>query len=121
MSEPLVIADPELLAPPGQRFWTTAEMVDKKGRPTFTISEVSKFFFARTVYWARWAQHKGLLVLDGEPLEVPTTVAGAKAFRLYDVERMAHALAANGAIDGQQFARSVILVKTCGQNWGFLA
>lgn len=121
MTEPLVIADPALLSPPGQRFWTTPEMVDAKGRPTFPIGVVAEVFFARSVHWARLMQTKGWMVLDDEPLDIPKTEAGAKAFRLYDIERMAHALADNGAIDGQQLSRTVLLVKTVGQNWGFLA
>lgn len=121
MTEPLVIADPALLFPEGQQFWTTPEMVNGQGRPVFTISVVAEVFFARSVHWARLMQRKGWMVLDGEPLEIPTTTAGAKAFRLYDIERMAHALAENGGIDGQQLSRTVLLVKTVAQNYGFIA
>ena len=101
------------------RFYLHDEMFPKgnTGRlePNFSVQEVAKTFFGRKADWLRWryksdqnprkpdlpAKHPhGFFVLDGEPLEPKTTEAGARYYTLADIERMGHALAQNGAIDG---------------------
>jgi hypothetical protein len=64
--ESLVIADPELLTPEGQRWITYDSMclADKNGQPIprlsvsevprFSVSEASKFFFGNGPDWLRW-------------------------------------------------------------------
>lgn len=134
MSDPLVIADPELL-PSGRRFWTDDSMfeLDKDGRPkpSFAVQEVAKVFFGRGPDWLRWRYRRverdgevilpyGYFVLDGVPLETKKTPAGARYYSLADIERMAHALAQTGGIDGAQLANTVLLVKTIARIYGVL-
>jgi hypothetical protein len=145
--EPLVIASPELLAPPrGERFWTYDSMFkpDKNGRlyPHFSVQEVAKFFFGNGPDWLRWRMRPddkkikdeqgnvtiikgkypdGYFILDGKPMEHKRTEAGARYFTLADIERMAHALAQGGHIDGAQLSNIVVLVKTCAKVYGVTA
>jgi hypothetical protein len=124
----MVLSDPELLSPPDKKFWTDDGMFlpDKDGfpRPRFSVQEVSKFFFGKGPDWLRWRMReseeypKGYFVLDSKAIEPKRTVAGARYFTLADVERMAHALAQQGGIDGQQLTNIVVLVKTCAKVYG---
>jgi hypothetical protein len=97
--------------------------------PHYSVQEVAKFFFGRTADWLRWrylsdektdkktgeitpAKHPdGYFVLDGVPLEPKKSLTGYRWYTIADVERMAHALAQNGAIDGWQLDNIVNLVK----------
>lgn len=40
--------------------------IDVSREPHFGPSEVSKFFFARSAHWVRWAEDKGFLALDSK-------------------------------------------------------
>jgi hypothetical protein len=131
----IVVRDADLgvVATPAGKYWFYDEMfpVDKNGRqvPSFSVQEVSKFFFGRNPDWLRWryrsdertlksgevrGEHAhGFFVLDGEPLEPKRTKTGYRYYSLADVERMAHALAQNGALDGMQLANIIALVRAC--------
>jgi hypothetical protein len=39
--------------------------IDTSAGPLFTVSEVAKFFFARTAHWVRWRERRSFFVLDG--------------------------------------------------------
>lgn len=57
--EPVVVIEPELVVPEGQRFITDDSMFkkrDKEGRiyPHFSVLEVSKVFFGNGPDWFRW-------------------------------------------------------------------
>lgn len=145
--EPLVLADPILLNPPWEgRFFTHDSMFrpDKNGRlyPHFSVQEVSKFFFGNGPDWFRWRMRPddkkivnedgtttivkgkypdGYFILDGKKIEPKRTPAGARYFTLADIERMAHALAQGGHIDGAELTNIVVLVKTCAKVYGVAA
>lgn len=129
--EPLVVASPDLISPPDRRFWTDETM----DHPRYSVSEVAKFFFAKGPDWLRWRENPqpppgktreemeypdGWFILDGEKLEPKRTDAGARYYRLWDVERMAHALAQNEAIDGSVLQRVIRLIKTEAELYGHL-
>lgn len=141
--EPLIIAEPEMLMPQGRRFWTDDSMFhpDKDGRlsPNFSVQVVSEVFFGNGPDWLRWRMRPddkkeeqpdgtfevvkgkyphGYFVLDGEPMQFKRTKAGARYFTLADIERMAHALAQGGHIDGAQLALVVQMVKICSKIHG---
>ena len=132
-TEPLVVADPEMLVPRGQRFLLDDKMFerDSKGMPipSLRVTEVAKIFFGQSDDWLRWrmrsntnAEHtEGDFVLDGEPLEFKRTDSNSRYFTLADVERMAHALLQTGVIDGARATRVVTMVKTCAQLHGVIA
>lgn len=110
------------LEPPDGEFWTRPEWYDEvTGEPGYTLSEVARFFFARSTSWMRhhvWRQH---LVLDGEPIGIPRDSSNNYLrWRLYDVERTAHALAQNGYLQLDQLSRVIGLVKLVAQNYKYL-
>lgn len=146
-SEPLVIADPELLAPEGKQFWFDDAMfeTDRSGMPypNFKAKEVATIFFGRSVDWLRWRMRPndrrvvdketgeskvvpgdhpdGYFVLDGKPLEFKRTGPNARYFTLADIEKMAHALAQGGHIDGATLTLVVRMAVTCGRLHGVIA
>jgi hypothetical protein len=143
--EPLIVAAPELLDQT-ERFCVDDSMwePDKNGLPTphFSVQEVSKVFFGNGPDWLRWRMRpddkriknketgvvtikkgkypEGYLILDGQKIEPKRTDAGARYFTLADVERMAHALAQGGHIDGAQLTNVIVLVKTVAKTYGVL-
>lgn len=144
-AEPLVVADPELVNQFG-RFVVDDSMFrpDKDGLlfPHFSVQEVAKTFFGNGPDWLRWRMRpddkrvkqpdgsvlvvkgkypEGYFILDGKKIEPKRTDAGARYFTLADVERMAHALAQGGHIDGAQLQNIVVLVKTLAKVYGALA
>lgn len=147
-SEPLVVADPELMVPEGRRFWLDDDMFDKADRngnpiPSFKVKEVSTMFFGKSPDWLRWRMRPndkrtkdkvtgevtvtkgdhpdGFFILDGEPLVFKRTGPGARYFTLADIERMAHALAQDGAIDGRTLTLVTRMVVTCARLHGVTA
>ena len=132
--EPIVIAEPEAITAPGRRFWLDNSMfpvsarINKSGdeetvlpMPAFSVKEVAMIFFGRGADWLRWCEKPtpdrpaGAFVLDGEVLEASRTDAGFRYYTLADVERMAHALAQNGTIDGEKLIHVIVMVKHCAQ------
>lgn len=106
--------------PDGRSFWLYESMLpsDRRGqiKPTFRISEVAQFFFARSPDWMRWLgnlhdREAPIFELDGQPLEIKRTESGNRVYNLVDVERLAHALIQHGKIDGQQFMITINLVR----------
>lgn len=81
--------------------------------PAYTVQETAKLFFGMGPDWLRWRYRpaksfpQGYFVLDDVVLEPKRTSTGNRYYTLADVERMAHALVENGAIDGAKF--SIIL------------
>lgn len=137
-SEPLLLTTQDLIHPSDRRFWLDDDMffTDKRGLPIprFSVQEVSKCFFGKGPDWLRWRSRadtkgkhpEGFFVLDGEPLPVKRLPnkgkndTTARYYTLADVERMAHALAQHGAIDGGELANIVLMVKTCARIYGVL-
>lgn len=110
---------------------------DRKGRivPNFSVQETAKFFFGRSSDWLRWRYESddvrdeegsiikpgrhpnGFFVLDGVPLEPKKAPSGYRYYTLADIERMAHALAQNGVLDGTELSMVIQLVKLVSQIW----
>ena len=94
--------------------------------PSFTISEMAKFFFARTKHWVRWLEQGGKLTLtdlDGSQRRVGDrrNDKGGRIYYLRDIEEVAHALAQNSAISGLQLLRTLHLVNTSAEMNGLIA
>lgn len=87
--------------------------LDQAANPHFSVSEVAKIFFARSSHWVRWREDDKVegFVLDGVVLKTPRTEQGARYYTLPYVERMAHALAQQGAISGAQLANTLTTVE----------
>lgn len=147
--QPLVIADPEQENAPESGFWTTPDMyyTDPSGVPipSFSVQEAAKCFFGRTPVWLRWRMRSnntvdpvtgeviegdhphGYFVLDGEVIEPKrlcdysdTSNSNARVFTLHDIERMAHALAQDGTIDGTTLSIMVNIVRNVARIYGFI-
>lgn len=122
MLTPVTVVPDDDLEPPQGEFWTRPEWYDEAtGEPGYTLSEVARFFFARSASWLRHHVWRGHLVLDGEPVAVPRDRSNDYLrWRLYDVEITAHALAQNGYLQLDQLSRTIGLVKLLAQNYGYL-
>jgi hypothetical protein len=120
--------------------------LDVSLKPHFTVSEVAKFFFARSPHWVRWRQDKGYFVLDGKKVgqhrKVPKQDAngdpildekdqpvfeivnggskGARIYTLADVEQMAYALAEREAITGSKLQQVLRLVDAQIHLWEYV-
>jgi hypothetical protein len=88
-----------------------------KPKPTFGAQETARVFFGKGADWLRWRYRPsdsgnypdGYFVLNGVVLEPKRTPAGQRYYTLADIERMAHALASNEAIDGERVATIVAI------------
>jgi hypothetical protein len=120
MPEPMIVADPALRTPPGSDYWTSPEMVDQHGAPTFSVQEVGKAFFGRSPGWVR-AQLRTQVEVDGEMFRLERKPGGDRYFRLYDIERWAHGLAAAGRINGRHLELVIHVVRTNARLWSFIA
>lgn len=111
--------------PPQGRYWTTPEMLDtKRFVPTYTQSEVARCFFAHTASWLRrqYAAGHHHLIDEDEPVEpLANPSSGRPAYRLYDIERLAHALAQHQVITGRELELVVLLVKTSARLYQYLS
>ncbi len=86
-----------------------------KGAPRYTVSEMARFFFGKTNHWVRWLEEGGKMVLNGERVGDRRNEKDMRVYYLEDVELIAHALAVNGAISGEQFRQTLLLVKVSAQ------
>lgn len=120
MPDPMIVADPSLRMPQGQEYWTTAEMIDARGRPTFSVGEVAKCFFGMSGSWVR-QQLRIDYEIHGEVFEPLRSPAGDRYFRLYDIERWAHALGDYGVIDGRHLELIIVAVKNTAQLYRFIS
>lgn len=109
-----------VMPPRGRRFWVTDEMVTKSHtrtgqiKPTFSISAVSRVFFAKSSDWIRYMdtrEEEGFF-LDGLQLTPTRSEAGSRIYTLADAEKMAHALLQNGRIDLMHFAATIQIIKS---------
>lgn len=93
--------------------------------PVFTISEMARFFFARSNHWVRWLEQKGKMVAadaEGNPRKVGQrrTESGARVYTLGDVEEVAHALAQQRVISGLQLQHTLTIVLAQAQMYELL-
>lgn len=117
---------------PDQEFWVNDEDCarDKKTGfpvPHYSVQDAAKVFFARSPDWLRWREKPklpdhpdGFFVLNGEKIEGKRTEAGARIYSLADIERMAHALAQNDALDGLTLTKVIMLVKWQARLYGVI-
>lgn len=88
--------------------------------PTYSISEVGKFFFAHPASWVRHLERTGKFSLDGQPIDITRTENGRRVYTLPDVEKMAHALAQNGYLSGEQLVNVLLQIQQQAKVWGYL-
>jgi len=113
------------------------EKDDKKGRPipNYSPGEVAKFFFGKTAQWLRWRYESdagiskvtgeklpgrhpnGFFVLDGIPLQPKVSPQGQRYYTIADIERMAHALAQNGVINGVELSEIIQMLQLTVKIW----
>lgn len=115
----MIIADPQGLLPEGRRYWTSSP---HQASPIYVTGEVARVFFGRSPEWLK----KHLRLRDyPTPEEGDVTPRkgpnGYYEWRLYDIERMAHALAINRHIDGQRLELVIRMVRTNAQLHGVLS
>ena len=86
-------------------------------RPTYLVTEVAKFFFARSGPWLR--AKEGEATLDGEPLVdfLARARGERREYTLYDIERVAHALADSGFISGERLRLALRLLQLEAHLW----
>lgn len=110
-----------LLADPGidtSKFML--EGIDTSKKPLYSVSEMAKFFFARSSHWVRWLENDNRLVLDGEPLVPVRTESNARKYDLALIEKIAHALASNDTIEISQLLHALTIVKTQAQMFNYI-
>jgi hypothetical protein len=86
-------------------------------RPTYVVAEVAKFFFARSGAWLR--AKEGKATLDGEPLVdfLGRARGERREYTLFDIERVAHALADSGFITGERLRLALRLLQLEAHLW----
>lgn len=95
-------------------------------KPNFGAQEAAKIFFGKGPDWLRWRyqpapQHPdGYFVLGNQILEPKRTESNQRYYTLADIERMAHALAQNDAIDGSQVVSAISLALLIARNYGII-
>jgi hypothetical protein len=92
---------------------------DALGEPTFSVSEVGKFFFARSSHWVRLLEREGFFSENGENVGGRRTNQGVRIYTLSDVEQMVRMLAKKKRIDGRQLQRTLQLVHAEANLWGY--
>lgn len=88
--------------------------------PTYSVAEVGKFFFAKPASWIRHLERTGRFMLDGKTIEIPRTGNGRRAYTLPDVEKMAHSLAQQGMLSGEQLLNVLLQIQQAAKVWGYL-
>ena len=96
------------------------EGVDTSKGPTYSISEVAKFFFARSTHWIRWLEKEKRMMLDGKPVGTRRNDKDVRIYFLSDVEQIAHGLAQSGSISGTQLRETLQLVRISAEMNGYL-
>lgn len=94
--------------------------IDTSSGPLFTISEMAKFFFARSSHWVRWLESKNKMLLDGQPVGQRRSGHSAREYTLSDVEEIAHGLAQQQAITGTQLRQTLTIVKVQAEMHHFI-
>lgn len=121
-TEPMFIDAPSV-APlrSGGFLWTTPEMYDPdRKRPAFTVQVVAEVFFGMSGPWLRKHQRQSSESVDLGKVEPLRTEAKYHSYRLWDIERMAHAFASHQVIDGVHLERVVTMVRIVAQLYGYL-
>lgn len=141
--EPVLIrtVDSEAVVPPSRRFWTTPEMYDPDTMsPTYAMGVVAQFFFFKSTAWLRQKLRiqrlddlgrpmfhedgrKVIIALEDDlgPIEPPRTVADHHAWRLHDIERLAHFFARHHVIDVDTLLQVIRVIKNQAKGHGYLS
>jgi hypothetical protein len=114
VTQPLQVTPRELILPEGQDFFLFEREGDNG--PEFSTKQVSQLFFGRTKQWLFFQFKAKKDYLDGEKILPRYTIHGYQRWNLWKLERLTHALIANGAISTRQFERSMIIIKLMGEN-----
>ncbi len=130
--------DPEKMLFKGHRTDILPRLRGEADRPapTFTVSETAKIFFGRTSWWLRWCERMGKTSKGGKLVKVELNgkrvtkfVGGKKVvegrtgsnhsrnYTLGDIERLAHILAQNGAIDGVSLGIALMVARNIAIVW----
>lgn len=131
-AESLVLADPEVITPPGRPLWTSPEMYDPARQlPGYKMATVAMVFFGKSTPWLRkhirpQKDDRGGTVLHTvssefglvEPLR---TAANHHLWRLYDVERLGYAFHEHGVIDTFDLELLIRMVKLQAKRFGYLS
>ena len=100
------------------------EGIDTEEKPVFLVSEMAKFFFARTNHWIRWLEAGGKMMheVDGEmvPMGTRRDKNAGRIYTLSDIEEIAHGLAANGTISGTQLRNTLRILRAQGEMYGYI-
>ena len=86
--------------------------------PTFTVSEVAKFFFARSPSWLRELERKA--TLDGKPFSDRGQHGVERRYTFYDIERLAHAFAESNFITGERLRLALKVLRVEAAMWRYL-
>ncbi len=80
------------------------ESVNLDKMPTYATSDVARFFFLRSGAWLRWKEGEGSFYnpVTGETVQPARDMRNARRYTLLDIERLAHAMYANGSIQMSQ-------------------
>jgi hypothetical protein len=125
MPSPLVIGDPEVMTPPGRPFWTAPEMWDpEKFHPTWTTGEACRTFLGIPKHALLMGLRRAHGVEGLPDVAPPRRAGGAERFawRLYDIELIAHHLATRGSrtISPARLRKAITMVKTCAEIHEFI-
>lgn len=102
------------------------EGINTDAGPVYPVSEMARFFFARTNHWIRRLEAHGQMTKiedDGSVVSIGVRRAEKTNGRIYtlsDIEEVAHGLAANGSISGTQLRQTLILLKVQGEMYKYL-
>lgn len=95
-------------------------------KPSFAAKEAAGVFFGKSADWLRWRYlpatdyPDGYFVLGNRILEPKRSESGQRYYTLADIERMAHALAQNDAIDGPQVINTIGIALLVARAWSII-
>lgn len=119
MPQPLVLVDAAVRTPPDRPFWTTPDMWEpERWWPTWTNAYAAQTFFGFSKHTLiRHLKEGNHVSANTGEVSPPRRSGGVEpyAWRLYDIELMAHALLANGKISAGTASRAILMVKTCAE------
>jgi hypothetical protein len=124
MADHIVVVNQSIMTPDNRPYWITPEIVSvAENNFVFATGTVAEAFFGvpvTTLRWWLWKENlKGGLKLDGSPFAI-RQINKNRVFTIGDIERLGHALAQAGHIDGDRLGKIVLMVKTHAQLAGML-
>jgi len=119
MADRILIVKESIMTPDNRPYWITDELVSvSPNNFSFLTATVAEVFFgvpANRLRWWLWKEReKGGLTLDGKPFNLRRS-SNYRVFNIGDVEKLAHALAQAGHIDGDRLSKIILMVKTHAQ------